>query len=160
MIQIFIFLLFLIVIDIMSCPLPPWVLPPCRHGMTSEPILNQYYLFRAEPILNEPWTMTERWLNQSYLSRLHVEQCRLIQELCRGTEVMRVTDNDGVTDIMNDARDKDITDVTNDAVGSIWAVEVWMLWELWTLWELQTLHSGDISAFLIYHHCFAKAVYS
>ncbi len=26
---------------------------PCRHGTTTEPILNQYYLSRAEPILNE-----------------------------------------------------------------------------------------------------------
>ncbi len=34
--------------------------------MTSEPILNQYYLFRAKPILNKSWTITERWLNQSY----------------------------------------------------------------------------------------------
>ena len=28
-------------------------LQPCRHGTAPEPILNQYYLFRAEPILNE-----------------------------------------------------------------------------------------------------------
>ncbi len=39
---------------------------PCRHGTTSEPILNQYYPFRAEPILNGSWTVAERWLNQSY----------------------------------------------------------------------------------------------
>ena len=41
-----------------------WI--PCRHGTTSERILNQYYLFRAEPILNKSWTMTEWWLKQSY----------------------------------------------------------------------------------------------
>ncbi len=39
---------------------------PCRHGTTSEPILNQHYLFRAEPILNESWTNSEPILNQSY----------------------------------------------------------------------------------------------
>ncbi len=29
---------------------------PCRHETTSEPILNQYYLFCTEPIPNESWT--------------------------------------------------------------------------------------------------------
>ena len=28
---------------------------PCRHGATSEPALNQYYLFRAKPILNQSY---------------------------------------------------------------------------------------------------------
>ena len=32
---------------------------PCRHGTMSEPILNQYYLFRAKRILNQNWTVAE-----------------------------------------------------------------------------------------------------
>ncbi len=33
---------------------------PCRHGTASEPILNQYYLFRSAQILNKSWTIIER----------------------------------------------------------------------------------------------------
>ncbi len=34
---------------------------PCRHGTTSEPNLNQYYLSRVEPILNKSRTNICSW---------------------------------------------------------------------------------------------------
>ncbi len=43
-----------------------------------------------------------------YLSRLYVEQYRMIQELCGGTGVVGITDDVGVTDVTDDIGATDI----------------------------------------------------